>query len=111
MKYQLQALPWEAQLTTYKDAIVIDVNKDDLPDILMVGNYYHSNVQMGRYDADIGTILVNKGKASFAYESINGYQIKGEVRNIGNINIGKDKALILARNNDSVIVLKQKEHD
>jgi hypothetical protein len=74
----------------------------------MVGNYFHSNIQMGRYDADIGTVLVNKGGGSFACHSIGGYQIKGEVRNIANVNIGRNKALLLARNNDSVIVIKQK---
>jgi hypothetical protein len=50
-------LPRQAQLTSYRDAIVVDANTDGLPDILLMGNYYDNNIQMGRYDADFGTIL------------------------------------------------------
>ena len=61
MNFTVNALPWEAQLSSYRDAISTDANKDSLPDILLVGNYYDNNIQMGRYDADFGTLLVNKG--------------------------------------------------
>jgi enediyne biosynthesis protein E4 len=30
---------------------------------------------MGRYDADFGTVLVNKGNGNFICENINGLQI------------------------------------
>jgi hypothetical protein len=89
--------------------VVINANNDDLPDILMAGNSYNANIQMGRYDADFGTILVNKGKGSFTCETIQGLKIKGEVRNISKLNIGKQTALVLARNNDNLMVIKQKE--
>jgi hypothetical protein len=61
---------------------------------------------MGRNDADFGTILVNKGNGRFDCESINGLEIKGQVRHIKKIKIGKEEAYILARNNDSVMVIK-----
>jgi hypothetical protein len=103
------ALPWEAQLTSYRDAVIVNANNDDLPDILLVGNYYDNNIQMGRYDADFGTILINKGHGNFTCESINGLQIKGQVRHIRKITLAKNKeAFILARNNDSVMVIGSK---
>ena len=46
-----------AQLSPYKTAALIDIN-NNLPDILLGGNYYDNNIQMGRYDADYGTILI-----------------------------------------------------
>jgi hypothetical protein len=98
-------MPWQAQLSSYRDAVVVDANNDELPDILLAGNYYDNNIQMGRYDADFGTILVNKGKGKFTCESLNGLQIKGQVRRIKKINIGKREAFILARNNDSTMVI------
>ena len=107
-KFILKPLPWQAQLSPYKDGVVINANNDDLPDILLVGNFYHANIQMGRYDADYGTILINKGSGVFECENINDMQIKGEVRKIAKIHIGKDSALLLARNNDSLIVIKKK---
>jgi hypothetical protein len=84
---------------------VIDANNDSLPDIFLAGNYYDNNIQMGRYDADFGTILVNGGHARFSSETSNGLVIKGQVRHIRPINIAGKKAFILAKNNDSVMVI------
>lgn len=105
MKFTAQALPWQAQLSSLRDAVVIDANKDNLPDILLVGNYYKNNIQMGRYDADFGTILLNKGKGNFTAENINGLQIKGEARHIRKIRINGKEAFVVARNNDAAVVI------
>jgi hypothetical protein len=106
MNFSVQSLPWQAQLTSYKTAVLINANGDDLPDILLGGNYYDNNIQMGRYDADFGTILVNRGKSKFNAESINGLQIKGQVRHIQKIKIAGKEAFILAKNNDSLQVIQ-----
>ncbi|HTB25650.1 MAG TPA: VCBS repeat-containing protein [Puia sp.] len=108
LKFDVVALPWEAQLSSYRDAVVIDANHDSLPDILLVGNYYENNIQMGRYDADFGTILMNHGNGSFSSESLNGLQIRGEVRHIKKLNVEGREAFILARNNDSTMVIQFK---
>jgi hypothetical protein len=106
MHFTTMPLPWEAQLSTYRDAIVVNANGDDLPDILLVGNYYDNNIQMGRYDADFGTILINKGHGNFTCECINGLQLKGQVRHIRRITLANNKdAFILAKNNDSAMVI------
>jgi hypothetical protein len=64
---------------------------------------------MGRYDADFGTILINKGHGNFACETVNGLQIKGQVRHIRKINLAKNgEAFVLAKNNDSVMVIQQR---
>lgn len=109
LNFTVQALPWLAQLSSYRDAVVVDANHDNLPDILLMGNYYSNNIQMGRYDADFGTILLNKGKGSFSVENINGLQIKGEVRHVRKITINKKEAFILARNNDAALVIAFKD--
>jgi len=104
--FTVQALPWEAQLTPYKDAVVVNANKDSLPDILLVGNYYDNNIQMGRYDADYGTILLNKGQGKFTTTPLNGLAIEGQVRHILPIHIAGKEAFILVRNNDSTKVIQ-----
>jgi hypothetical protein len=106
LNFKTQALPWKAQLSSYRDAVVVDANHDSLPDILLVGNYYDNNIQMGRYDADYGTLLVNNGKRGFSAESLNGLQIKGQVRHIRKINISGREAFVLARNNDSAMLIQ-----
>jgi enediyne biosynthesis protein E4 len=63
---------------------------------------------MGRYDADFGTVLINKGKDSFVCETINGLQIKGQSRHIKPISISNQQAYVIARNNDSAMVIKYK---
>ena len=105
MNFTLQAMPWQAQLSPLRDAVVINANNDSLPDILIAGNYYNSNIQMGRYDADFGTILLNKGNHQFSAENINGLQIKGEVRHIRKLMIKGKEAYVFARNNDSTLVI------
>jgi hypothetical protein len=109
MNFSLQALPWEGQLTSYRDAILVNANNDSLPDLLLMGNYYDNNIEMGRYDADFGTVLINKGKAGFICETINGMAVKGQTRRIRRITIGKKEAFILARNNDSTMVVRFKD--
>lgn len=108
MNFKVMPLPWEAQLSTYRDAAIVDANGDNLPDILIAGNYYDNNIQMGRYDADYGTILLNKGHGSFIATPLNGLVIKGQTRHIRPIKIGgKGKeAYILVRNNDSTMIVR-----
>ncbi|HVK97956.1 MAG TPA: VCBS repeat-containing protein, partial [Flavisolibacter sp.] len=103
--FSTQPLPWLAQLSSYKDAVVVDANGDHLPDILMVGNFEDNNIQMGRYDADFGTLLINRGNGKFECSTLNGLAIKGQVRKIRKINIGNKEAFFLARNNDSTMVI------
>lgn len=104
--FTVTALPWRAQLSPYRDAVVVDANGDNLPDVLLVGNYYENNIEMGRYDADYGTILLNHGKGKMEAVSINGLQVKGQVRHAGKLRIGNRDAYVLARNNDSCMVIQ-----
>ena len=110
MNFTTKPLPWLAQLTPYKTGIVVNANADDLPDVLLLGNFYENNIQMGRYDADFGMLLINQGHGSFTCENLNGLQIKGQVRKVQRINIGKQEAYVLVRNNDSVMVIKFANH-
>src|SRR4029079_8967380 len=98
---------WKAQLTPYRCAEVIDANADGKPDLLLGGNFYENNMEMGRYDADYGTLLVNDGKGGFTCENVKNLAVKGQIRHIGKITINHQEAYILARNNDSCLVLSR----
>jgi hypothetical protein len=104
--FNVLPLPWQAQLTSYKDAAVVDANADSLPDILLMGNYYDNNIQMGRYDADYGTILINQGHGRFTATTLNGLAINGQVRHVQPIHIAGKEAFILVRNNDSTKIIQ-----
>jgi hypothetical protein len=106
LQFDVKAMPWQAQLAPMKDAVIVNANNDSLPDIFLGGNFYDNNIQMGRYDADYGTLLINKGKDSFECENLNGLQIKGQIRHIKKISINKQEAFVIARNNDSAMVIR-----
>jgi hypothetical protein len=108
-QFELRPLPWQAQLTPYREAAIVNANDDDKPDMLLFGNYYENNIEMGRYDADYGLILINEGKDSFRCEPLNGLVIKGQVRHVRPIKIGSKEAFILARNNDSLRIIAFKK--
>lgn len=106
LNFTLQALPWQAQLTTYRDAVVVDANGDALPDVLLGGNFWDNNIQMGRYDADYGTLLINKGRGSFAPQLLKDSPLKGQVRKLRPFRGAKGNGIIVARNNDSAMVIR-----
>jgi hypothetical protein len=106
MKFTVKALPWEAQLTSFRDATIVNANNDSLPDVLLVGNYFESNTEMGRYDGDFGTILINQGSGNFKTEILHGTLVKGQVRHVAAFGAAANQQyFILARNNDSAMVI------
>lgn len=106
--FSIKELPWQAQLTPYLDAAVTDINNDNKPDILLAGNFYPNNIQMGEYDGDQGTVLINDGKGNFSYALLNGFSINGEARHVKPISIAKRTAYVFVRNNDSLKVISFK---
>ena len=108
-KFTAKVLPWEAQISAYKAAVVLDANGDQWPDVLMMGNFYDNNVQMGRYDADYGTLLINNGKQDFKAAPMNGLSIKGQVRRIAPIQINQQRAYVLGMNSDSLRLIGFKQ--
>ncbi len=104
-----KVLPWEAQISAYKAAAIVDANGDKWPDLLLMGNFYDNNVQMGRYDADYGTLLINSGKQDFKVAPMNGLSIKGQVRRIAPIQMNKQLAYVLGMNSDSLRIIGFKQ--
>ena len=106
--FKLSALPWQAQLSSYRTAAMLDANSDALPDILLGGNFYHANIQLGKYDADYGTLLINDGKGKMHAANLNGMVMKGEVRHILPLQIKGAKNYLFVKNNDSAVLVKFK---
>ena len=98
--FNLMPMPGSAQFSTYRSALLMEGN------ILLAGNYYYNNVEIGRQDADFGMLLeMNKGVLQASKPSI---VIAGQVRKMAPIQIGGKKAFILAKNNASIQILSKK---
>ncbi len=103
--YETTAMPYHAQWSSFNAGIILDVNKDGMQDMLLAGNYYDNNIQLGRFDSDYGTILLNQ-KNNFLVEPIRNLKIDGQVRNIIPITIAGKQAYIIAKNNEALQVIR-----
>lgn len=107
--FTMQPLPVRAQWSNIRCAISLPNTTTGLPDIWLGGNFEENNIQMGRYDADWGTILVNNGKGSFNTGTPCLPGLTGQVRKMARIRIGSkgEEAVILARNNEGLQLMKR----
>jgi hypothetical protein len=101
-------LPIEAQFAPVYAISLTDVNKDGRVDILLGGNLIHTRVRMGRNDANYVQLFVNKGGMKFDYipQKTSGLFVKGEVRDLVTLPVGKENILLAAVNNSSVLTYK-----
>lgn len=99
-------LPWQQQLSPLKSALPYDVDQDGDLDILLAGNYYENNIQLGRNDADFGSFLINDGLGRMKYMSIPGVALKGQIRKL--VSIGDGILVVRNSGNTSVLSIKRK---
>jgi hypothetical protein len=85
---------------------IADLDNDGKKDIFLGGNFYKLKPEIGRHDGFDGGYFKGLGKGSFKYISAqkSGILVKGEVRDASII----DKNLFIARNNNSILVFKNK---
>ncbi len=108
MKFTLKSMPAMAQFSAIRDVVISDVNHDGLKDIITGGNFYGSSVSVGRSDADFGTMLINKGKGNIQAAPMPGLIIRNEVRKVLPVIVGKDTAWVMARNSDSMMLIRKR---
>ena len=84
-----------------------DFDKDGNADITMGGDFYESKPEVGIYDAGYGVFLKGDGKGNFTALSTqqSGINIRGAVRDIMPVQIGKKHCLLAALNNAPAIMI------
>jgi hypothetical protein len=104
-------LPIEAQFAPVYSISIDDYNNDKTPDILIGGNFYWSKPEVGIYDGSAGLLLRGEGKGVFSTTTmdVSGICVRGEIRDIKNISVGKERLVIIARTNDKPVILKRKK--
>lgn len=102
-RFTIQKLPPCVQLSSVNAAVVLDINGDQKPDLVLGGNEFGFLPQFGRLDACRGHILLNKGQRTFEYIPATkaGLDCKGQVRDIKLIRAaGNKEDLLLFLQND-----------
>ncbi|MCD9017924.1 VCBS repeat-containing protein [Parachryseolinea silvisoli] len=111
-KFRVRALPTAAQLSPVEAILPGDYTGDGKLDILLAGNFYPINIQMGRYDASYGLLLKGDGKGNFtAMPSCqSGFCVKGETRQLRALQVGRTVYYLAVRNNDTAEAFTVKGH-
>jgi len=97
-KFEMHALPLEAQFAPVNAILCADMDGDGIKDILLAGNEYQTEVMTGRYDASYGCFLKGDGQKKFETVSpgLSGFKIDGDV---------KDMKMIITANNEKLILV------
>ena len=97
------ALPQFSTLNAYALA---ELSQDEKKDVLLGGNFFESNIEMGRYDANFGNVLRIGKNGEMQVSPLGDLRIKGQVRRIRPVKIANKTAFVFARNNEPCIVIQ-----
>ena len=102
-----QPLPAEAQFSPVYAIMAKDFDSDGSKDLLLAGNFYGVQPQIGRYDASYGTLLRGNGAGGFTPVPMrnSGLSLTGQVRDMVSLAYrNKQEVIIIAKNDDRIQV-------
>lgn len=108
LAFEAVAMPANAQLTNYRAVIPFKHQDQKLSSYLLLGNFGYNNIEIGKQDADFGTVLQWSTRGPAQANLLQSLLVEGEVRNAAPIRIGNQSCWILAKNNGALQVLKTK---
>ena len=99
-KFEIKRLPQQAQVAPLFGTISMDVNNDGNLDLIGVGNFYWSDVTIGKYDAMKGITLLGDGHGNFKPLTLqqSGFVVDNDARAL---------ARVETKNNQSLFVISQ----
>lgn len=100
-KMIFHALPVQAQFAPVYAIALHDVNADGKADIILGGNLKETRVRIGKNDASLLQVFLNKGKMAFEYmpQAQSGLFVNGDVRDLAVFAQADKTYLITAINN------------
>jgi hypothetical protein len=105
-QFEIQALPFLAQLSCINAITVVDANNDGIKDIVYGGNDFDLVPQFGRLDASLGGILLNDGKGHFTVADAvsTGILLRGEIKDIKQLKINGKQHVLILQNNEAPVL-------
>lgn len=102
------SMPTQAQLFPIYGVELIDYDRDGKTDLLLAGNFYDVQPELGRYDAGYGLVLRGRGKDNAGqpvFDAVaarqSGFFVPGQVRRLRRLAQGQ---IIAAKNNETLQV-------
>ncbi|MBK9015070.1 MAG: VCBS repeat-containing protein [Saprospiraceae bacterium] len=105
-KFKSHPLPDELQLSSLNAAQLADLDGDGRMEVLLGGNFFECNIEMGRYDANYGNVLSFEKVGKMQVLPLGNLKIDGEVRRIRLVVVNGKPCFVFARNNAGAVVLK-----
>jgi enediyne biosynthesis protein E4 len=105
-QFKAHRLPDELQYATLKAAQLADLDGDGRAEVLLGGNFFECNIEMGRYDANYGNVLSFAKNGEMTVSNLGNIKVDGEVRQIRPLKVGTEKYFVFARNNAEAVFLK-----
>ena len=107
--FKTYPLPNRLQFSPLLAAELVDLDKDGHKEVVLGGNFYDTNIEMGRYDADYGNVLTIGQYGKMTVFPLKDMPIKGQIRHIKSIGTKRGELLIFGRNDEGVEVLGLEE--
>jgi hypothetical protein len=102
--FVFHSFPPEAQFFPVMATYAFDWNKDGKPDIMLGGNQYAVQPEIGQNDAGYGMIMLGDGNGQFSVLPVNvGLPVSGEIRNIKVVNTQNPQPIVIVGINNSSV--------
>ena len=110
-KFEMVALPEQAQLAPIYGMVIDDYNSDGNLDVALTGNDYGTEVSTGRYDAFNGLLLLGNGKGGFSPQTIlqSGLYIPGDGKALVKLKGVQGHYLLAASQNNGPLKIFRKK--
>jgi hypothetical protein len=105
-KFSKVKLPLLLQISSVHALYIEDFDNNGFKDVLLSGNRYDVNTQLGQLDASHGQLLLNFN-GQFQLDKTNSFNLTGPVRAIKKITIKNEDHYLIGINNDSLQILKK----
>jgi enediyne biosynthesis protein E4 len=109
--FKVEAFPPGIQLSSVKTILPVDVNTDGIVDLVLGGNEFGFQPQLGRLDASPGDVLLNDGKGNFSIlnPAASGLNLHGQVKDICLIKSKGAINILFLQNNEYPVLYKLKK--
>ncbi len=106
LKFTPHPLPDELQYSSLNSAALEDLDGDGVAEVILGGNFYESNIEMGRYDASYSNVLHFTERGKMYVYPLGDLRVTGQVRKIKSVKSGDETIFVFARNNEKAVVVK-----